>query len=106
MAGFFEFSLMRVRSDIDQKALSELFYQYLNVEEDFIRDLFVRGETQLGRTFVHEPVLTPENSLHILDYERASEVIRGATHRASACATAGTRCSTWTGPAMPRWTSA
>jgi NAD-dependent dihydropyrimidine dehydrogenase PreA subunit len=82
MAGFFEFSLMRVRSDIDQKALSELFYQYLNVEEDFIRDLFVRGETQLGRTFVHEPVLTPENSLHILDYERASEVIRGATHRA------------------------
>jgi len=34
MAGFFEFSLMRVRDDIDQKALSELFYQYLNVEED------------------------------------------------------------------------
>jgi len=25
MAGFFEFSLMRVRDDIDQKALSELF---------------------------------------------------------------------------------
>ncbi|HOS98134.1 MAG TPA: 4Fe-4S binding protein [Deltaproteobacteria bacterium] len=82
MAGFFEFSLMRVRTDIDQKALSELFYQYLNVEEDFVRDLFVRGETQLGRTFVHESVLTPENSLHILDYERASEVIRGASHRA------------------------
>ena len=39
MAGFFEFSLMRVRDDIDQKLLSELFYQYLNVEEDFIREL-------------------------------------------------------------------
>ncbi|HLP17426.1 MAG TPA: (Fe-S)-binding protein, partial [Bacteroidota bacterium] len=33
MAGFFEFSLMRVRDDVDQKVLSELFYQYLNVEE-------------------------------------------------------------------------
>ena len=43
MAGFFEFSLMRVRDDIDQKALSELFYQYLNVEEDFIRDLLANG---------------------------------------------------------------
>ena len=27
MAGFFEFSLMRVRDDVDQRLLSELFYQ-------------------------------------------------------------------------------
>ena len=80
MAGFFEFSLMRVRSDIDQKALSELFYQYLNVEETFIKALFTHGETQLGRVFVHEPSLTTENALHVLDYERASEVIRSASH--------------------------
>lgn len=82
MAGFFEFSLMRVRDDIDQKVLSELFYQYLNVEEDFILDLFTRGETQLGRTFVHEPVLSNENALHVLDYERATQIIKGASHRA------------------------
>ncbi|MEI6681183.1 MAG: 4Fe-4S binding protein [Bacteroidota bacterium] len=80
MAGFFEFSLMRVRGDIDQQALSELYYQYLNVEEDFIRALFANGQTQLGRTFVNEPALTPENALHVLDYERATEVIRTATH--------------------------
>ncbi len=80
MAGFFEFSLMRIRDDIDQKALSELFYQYLNVEEDFLRELFTRGETQLGRTFVHEPVLSNENALHVLDYERSTEVIKTATH--------------------------
>ena len=30
---------MRVRRDIDQKVLSEMFYQYLNVEEDFVRNL-------------------------------------------------------------------
>jgi ferredoxin len=81
MAGFFEFSMMRTRGDVDQKVLGELFFQYMNVEEEFIRELFVRGETQLGRTFVHEPVLSNENALHVLDYERASEVIRTATHR-------------------------
>ena len=79
MAGFFEFSLMRYRKDINQKVLSELLYQYLNVEEDFIKDLFVKGETQLGRIFVNESVLTNENALHVLDYERASEVIKTAS---------------------------
>ena len=82
MAGFFEFSLMRVRDDIDQKVLSELFYQYMNVEEDFIRELFGPGETKLGRTFVHEPVLSGEHALHVLDYERASEVIETASSMA------------------------
>ncbi len=81
MAGFFEFSMMRLRGDVDQKVLGELFFQYMNVEEEFIRALFVNGETQLGRVFVHEPALTHENDLHVLDYERASQVIQTATHR-------------------------
>jgi len=81
MAGFFEFSMMRLRGDIDQKVLGELFYQYMNVEEEFIRELFVRGETQLGRVFVHEPSLSSENILHVLDYERASKIIQTASHR-------------------------
>ena len=81
MAGFFEFSMMRIRKDIDQRLLAELFYQYLNVEEDFVRALFTEGQTQLGRAFVHEPALSAANALHVLDYERASEVIRSATHR-------------------------
>jgi len=81
MAGFFEFSLMRLRGDIDQKLLSELFYQYLDVEEDFARALFGTGETQLGRIFVQEPALTEENTLHVLDYELASEVIKTADSR-------------------------
>ena len=81
MAGFFEFSMMRMRGDIDQKLLGELFYQYMNVEEDFIRQLFYQGETQLGRAFVNEPMLTSENAVHVLDYERASQVIQTATQR-------------------------
>ena len=81
MAGFFEFSMMRVRDDIDQKVLSELFYEYMNVEEDFIRELFTQGETQLGRTFIHEPALSAQNAIHVLDYERATHIIETATHR-------------------------
>jgi len=81
MVGFFEFSMMRVRGDIDQKVLSELFYKYINVEEDFTRELFAQGETQVGRTFVHEPALSTQNALHVLDYERATEIIKTATHR-------------------------
>jgi ferredoxin len=79
MAGFFEFSLMRLRADIDQKALSELYYEYINEEEDFIKALFVAGETQLGRALVHEPALPPDSGYYILDYERASRIIQTAT---------------------------
>jgi ferredoxin len=77
MAGFFKFSLMRTRGDIDQEALSELLYQYLDLEEEFITTLF-DGETRLGRIFVGEDGITPEDATRVLDYERASEVIRGA----------------------------
>jgi len=80
MAGFFEFSMMRIRTDVNQKALAELFYEYITVEEDFITSLFRGGETQLGRVFVNEEALSPELSLHVLDYERTSEVIRTASH--------------------------
>ena len=80
MAGFFEFSMMRIRDDIDQKTLSELFYQYINIEDDFVKALFTEGNTRLGRTFVHEPAITEENALQVLDYERATNVIETASH--------------------------
>jgi len=87
MAGFFEFSMMHLRGDIDQQILGELFYQYMNVEEDFIKSLFIDGETQLGRVFVQERTLPPvewfdQKKLQILDYERASEIIHQASCRA------------------------
>lgn len=80
MAGFFEFSMMRTRGDIDQELLGKLYYQYMNVEEDFIKALFVGGETQLGRVFVNESVLSEDNNLYVLDHERATEVIDTASH--------------------------
>ncbi len=80
MIGFFEFALMRTRGDIDQKYLSELFYQYLDVEEDFIKELLFSVDTKLGRVFVQEPVLMTEKTNHILDYERATHIIEDAEY--------------------------
>jgi Pyruvate/2-oxoacid:ferredoxin oxidoreductase delta subunit len=80
MAGFIEFSLMRIRTDIDQKKLSELLHQYLNVEENFIKQLFTTGETQLGRIFVQEPALAAEGGAQVLDYERSTHIINSASH--------------------------
>lgn len=80
MAGFFEFALMRLRGDIDQKLLSKLYHQYVTIEPEFGTALF-SGETKPGRAFVHEPAIEPDDALHVLDYERASEVIKTARHR-------------------------
>jgi ferredoxin len=80
MVGFFEFALMRTRDDLDQKLLSELYNQYIDVEDDFIRNLFVGGDTQIGRMLVRESALAPEQSLHVLDYERAGAILRDARH--------------------------
>lgn len=80
MAGFIEFALMRTRGDIDQKYLSELYYQYMNVEEDFVKDLFFATETRLGRVYVQEPVLANDKTNHILDYERAAHIVEEAKY--------------------------
>lgn len=80
MAGFIEFALMRTRGDIDQKYLSELYYQYMNVEEDFVKDLFFATETRFGRVYVQEPVLINDKTNHILDYERATHIVEEAKY--------------------------
>lgn len=80
MAGFFEFSMMRTRHDMDQHLLGQLFYEYLNIEEDFVKELFYSTETKLGRVYVQERVLSNENLVNILDYERASHIIETSPH--------------------------
>jgi Pyruvate/2-oxoacid:ferredoxin oxidoreductase delta subunit len=76
MAGFFEFSLMRTDGKLDRKALSELFYQYINQEEDFVLKVFGM-KTTIDRTFVHEDQLKDVSI--VLDYEKASHIIEKAS---------------------------
>jgi len=84
MAGFFEFSLMRVRDDVDQALLAELFHEYTQVEEDFARQLFTTGEIRFGRAYVSETAVERSaergHALHVLDHDRASELLRRASH--------------------------
>lgn len=79
MVGFFEFSLMRTGGHVDQQILSQLYHQYLNVEEDFIKDLFFSTTTKFGRAFVQEGVLSKENAIYVLDFERTSHLVETAT---------------------------
>lgn len=76
MAGFFEFSLMRTKGNLNAKLLGELYYQYMNEEEDFIKELFYSTDTKLGRVFVQEEILSNENEVQILDFEKASHIIK------------------------------
>lgn len=80
MAGFIEFSMMRIRDDVDQHSLGQLLHQYMNVEEDFIRELFFGTETKMVRAFINEPTLQKDDTLEIMDFERATEVIKTAEH--------------------------
>ena len=81
MAGFFEFSMMRLgRSDVNQELLAKLFYQYLNEEEDFVKELFYGTKTKLGRVYVNESVLTKDQTVTILDFERASSYVLDSKH--------------------------
>lgn len=84
MAGFFEFSIMRTDGKFDRQVLSELFHQYINVEDQFLKRIFTL-EPPIARTFVHEDMLPEKEAIEILDYERASQVIETAT-----CITVGT----------------
>jgi len=81
--GFFEFSLMRTDGKFDSKKLSELFYQYINVEEGFIRQ-FSSINPPIARIFVQEDAVRDIKS-EVLSYEMVSEGINQAT-----CITVGT----------------
>lgn len=78
VVGAFEFSLMRVREDIDQKKLSEIYHQYMLEDDIFARDAF-QEETQIGRAIIYEEAI-PENYLtEVLNYEKASAIIEDSS---------------------------
>jgi Pyruvate/2-oxoacid:ferredoxin oxidoreductase delta subunit len=74
--GFFEFTFMRPRPEAPMEEYAEAFAALFDEEEGFIRSIF-SGSTQVGRSFVREEVL-PDGDTEILDWERATEVVRTA----------------------------
>ena len=76
--GFFELTFMRVRDDLPLAELARLFDEYMNLDDRFARSTF-SGSTQLGRTLVREEALSEDDRTEILDWERASEIVRSAS---------------------------
>jgi len=81
--GFFEFSLMRLDGRFDRKKLSELYYQYINVDDGFIKK-YSTLSPPITRVFAQEDALKDLTS-EVLSYEKASSVIEAAS-----CITVGT----------------
>ncbi len=77
VVGFFEFSMMRVRNDIDQKELAQLFHKYLYEDFTFAKQAFQK-KTQFGRTLVHETALKEGDYSEILSFEKATEIIKSS----------------------------
>jgi len=78
MVGFFEFTFMRVRNEIPQAELARLFDEYMDLDDRFARSFF-QGPTQIGRSLVHEEALPGDDHTEILDWERASRLVRDAS---------------------------
>lgn len=76
VVGFFEYTFMRVREDINMRELAELFEIYFKDEQ--VRDEFSGKDTKLMRTLVYEQLIPAAVESEVLTYERASEVIRQA----------------------------
>lgn len=76
--GFFEFTFMRTREELPMKGLAQLFEEYMMGEDKFARGVFA-GTTQVGRTLVHEEALGNGDYSEILDWERASYIVKNAT---------------------------
>jgi Pyruvate/2-oxoacid:ferredoxin oxidoreductase delta subunit len=75
--GFFEFTMMRVRTDIDQTRVAHMLHEYLfdDPVAHFIEEVS-GGRTTLMRPMVHEADIAP--TVEVLDYERASHLIRSS----------------------------
>jgi ferredoxin len=76
--GFFELTFMRTRDDLPMAELARLFEEYMDVDDRFTRSVF-QGQTQIGRSLVREEALPEGDHTEILDWERASRIVRSAS---------------------------
>lgn len=77
IVGFFEFSMMRRRDDIDQKRLAGLVHDVLLGDSSFARQ-FQNSEASPFRVRVHESAIADGTFTEVLDYERATRMIETA----------------------------
>lgn len=74
VVGFFEYTFMRVRDELNMKELAELFEIYFK-REGVNEEIFGSG-TKMFKTLVYESLIPAAVETEVLSYEKASEVIR------------------------------
>jgi Pyruvate/2-oxoacid:ferredoxin oxidoreductase delta subunit len=77
VTGFFEFSMMRARDSIPKKRLAEALHAYMFCDPAFARELFQR-QTVIGRALVRETSLADDQLPDVLEWQRATELVRSA----------------------------
>lgn len=73
VVGFFEYTFMRAEN-AGLKELAELFEQYM--QDRAVREEMFSGETKMFRALAYERLLPLAVVTEVLDYDRASEIIR------------------------------
>lgn len=75
VVGFFEYTFMRAE-EAGLPELAELFEQYM--QDRSVREEMFAGETKMFRALAYERLLPLAVETEVLDYDRASEIIRQA----------------------------
>jgi NAD-dependent dihydropyrimidine dehydrogenase PreA subunit len=74
--GFYEYTFMRTRDDAPMEALALLFEEYF--DEGALPQAVFRKNTQIGRSLVREESLPAEPAVEVLEWERATSIVRSA----------------------------
>jgi len=71
--GFFEFSLMRLDNMFDKKKLSELFYKYMNLENEFVKN-YSKLYPHFARVYPRADALK-DITTEVVHYEKIEKMI-------------------------------
>ena len=76
VVGFFEFTMMRIREDIDQQKVAELMWTYMRDDPKlgFMR-MLADGDTFIARPLINEDALEHEIYSEVLDFDKATAII-------------------------------
>lgn len=76
VVGFFEYTFMRVTDKVPQPALAELFERYF--KERDVAEAFFCADTKMFQAMAYESVMMTDLTSEVLDYEKASAMIKAA----------------------------
>ncbi|MBW2730941.1 MAG: 4Fe-4S binding protein [Deltaproteobacteria bacterium] len=79
VVGFFEFSLMRAHDMYPKAQLAERLNRYLHHDRTFADEVF-GNDTVPGRALVNEALIGEEELPEVLDWQRATQLVKSASH--------------------------